>query len=109
MTLSGKKEERQQHWGCSTVSFQFKVPRLLARVSENLSRNLGLTPARVSDLNETVSGSFQNAIENEPPRPKSNIAARLRTRVSDLRSDLRTDPRFRMDARESETLAGTLF
>ena len=93
----------------STVSSQFKVPRLLARVSKNLSRNLGLAPARVSDLNETVGGSLEIAIENESPRPESTTAARLRTRVSDLRSDLRTDPRFRMDARESETLAGTLF
>ena len=91
------------------MRFQLKVPWLLARVSKNLSRNLGLAPARVSDLNETGSGSFQITIENDSPWPKSTTAARLRTRVSYLRSYLGADQRFRTDVRESGTLARTLF
>ena len=76
--------------------------------SRESQKTLALVAARVWDLNETLDGSLQIAVENGSPRPQSTTAVRLRTRVSDLRSDLRTDQRFRTDARESGTLAGTL-
>ena len=41
-----------------TVRSRFKAPIFFARVSKNLSLNLGLAAARFSDLNETLNGFF---------------------------------------------------
>ena len=68
---------------------------VLARVSKNLSPKLGLGAARVSDLNETLGRSLKIAMENERTRQKITAVSRFRTRVSDLRADLRIDQRTR--------------
>ena len=76
-----------------TVRSGFKVPMGLANFSKNLSPKLGLGAARVSDLNETLGRSLKIAMENERTWQKITVAPRIRTRVSDLRADLRTDQR----------------